>query len=173
MTTLLAILVHGSFTGIRIGVASCKAISEVKKIPICPVSSLEGLSQLCSAKEGLIVSLIDARNNQAYCGIFNVDYSANVKFFADSIEHIIDILKTKNTKLTFVGNAAILHKEILKENFPNAIFSQDNNLSAYCIGKAAINKIEKKEICGPDELLPHYLRKSQAERMSEAKNGKN
>ena len=40
----------GSFTGIRIGVSTIKAISEIKSIPICPVSSLEGLAYSTSVK---------------------------------------------------------------------------------------------------------------------------
>ena len=38
----------GSFTGIRIGVSTIKAISQIKNIPICPVSSLEGLAHSIS-----------------------------------------------------------------------------------------------------------------------------
>lgn len=159
----------GSFTGIRIGVATIKAISENKNIPIFPISSLEGLAYITSTNNGLIVSLIDARNDQAYCGIFNSDYSVNTEYMADSIFKIIEILKEKNLPLSFVGNASELHKELLKSNFPNSSFSVENTISATCIGKAAI---KKNKTCNADELLPLYLRKSQAERMTEIKNVK-
>lgn len=88
----------GSFTGIRIGISSIKAISEITNIPICAVSSLEGLAGQASTSSGLIVSLIDARNDQAYCGIFNKDFSIEDSFIADSMENIIQNLKDKRSK---------------------------------------------------------------------------
>ena len=88
----------GSFTGIRIGIASIKALAEISNVPICAVSSLEGLASLVNINSGLIVSLIDARNDQAYCGIFHNDYSKESNFIADSIDNIIKILKDKRWK---------------------------------------------------------------------------
>lgn len=160
----------GSFTGIRIGIATIKAISEVKNIPICAVSSLEGLAYIVQKFEGIIVSLIDARNNQAYCGIFDTDYSNIADFFSDTIENIIDILKEKNKHINFVGNAVEIHYNILKSNFENATFLKENKLLAINIARAAVKKIEENEIYTADNLLPVYLRKSQAERLLDIKN---
>ena len=63
----------GSFTGIRIGIASCKAMAEVKNIKIIPITSLESLAANEKGNSDIICSMIDARNNQVYCGIFNRD----------------------------------------------------------------------------------------------------
>jgi len=60
----------GSFTGIRIGVSSMKPIAEVLNIPVVSVTSLETLAENVR-KDGIRVALIDAKNNQVYCGIFN------------------------------------------------------------------------------------------------------
>ena len=56
----------GSFTGIRIGIATVKAIAESLKIPVVDVSSLEALAYLVENPTGNICSLIDAKNNQVY-----------------------------------------------------------------------------------------------------------
>ena len=64
----------GSFTGIRIGIATIKAISESLNVPIVEVSSLEGLAYGVKSL-GTICSLIDARNNQVYMGIFDKAYN--------------------------------------------------------------------------------------------------
>ena len=163
----------GSFTGIRIGIATIKAISEVCKIPICAVSSLEGLAYINQQSKNYTVSLIDARNEQAYCGIFNSDYSINRDFFADTIQNIIDILKQKEEHINFVGNATNVYYNILKLNFPNAIFFKENRLLGSNIARAAIKKIEENKIYTADNLLPIYLRKSQAERALDIKNARN
>lgn len=163
----------GSFTGIRIGVSTVKAISEIKNIPICPVSSLEGLSYIPEISKKLIVSLIDARNDQAYCGIFNSDHSINTDFFADSITNIINVLKVQQMPIIFVGDGAILHRTLLESNFSNSEFETKSTISASCIAKAAQKKISQNQICNADKLLPLYLRKSQAERMKYLKNAQN
>ena len=56
----------GSFTGIRIGISTVKGLSAPNKIPIIPISSLEGLAYSVNIDEGHICSLIDAKNNQVY-----------------------------------------------------------------------------------------------------------
>ena len=64
----------GSFTGIRIGVATIKPMAEILNIKIASVISLEVLAKNVENTE-TIVSLIDARNNQVYCGIFDKKYN--------------------------------------------------------------------------------------------------
>lgn len=165
---LIAVCVGpGSFTGIRIGVASIKPIAEVLNIKVASVTSLETLARNVE-KADTIVSLIDARNNQVYCGIFDEEYNKKEEYMADDINIIIEKLKKYN-KILCVGNGAILHKEILKEKLNNVQFSLDNNQSAENTGKIAYKKYMENCLCNADTIIPIYLRKSQAERMKKNK----
>ena len=78
----------GSFTGIRIGVSSIKAIAEILNVKLAQVTSLETLAANVENEE-TIVSLIDARNNQVYCGIFDKEYNLKEEALADDINEAI------------------------------------------------------------------------------------
>ena len=163
---LHVILVHGSFTGIRIGISSIKAIAESLNIPVIDVSSLEALAYNVEKSEcKTICSIIDARNNQVYCGIFDKNYNLLHDYLADDINTVIEVLKNYKN-IVFVGDGAITHKNLL-----NIIdFKYDNDIHSKSIAKCAYNKFLSNDIKNADTISPLYLRKSQAERMKQ-KNG--
>lgn len=156
----------GSFTGIRIGVATIKPIAEILNIKIASVTSLETLAKNVEKIEDSesIVSLIDARNNQVYCGVFDNNYNKKEEYFADDINVIINDIK-KYEKIICVGNGALLHKELLNKELNHVEFIENNNQSAENVGKIGYKKFLEDNLYTADTLVPIYLRKSQAERM--------
>ena len=155
----------GSFTGIRIGISTVKAIAQSLNIPIVDVSSLEGLAYLVNNSSSNICSLIDARNNQVYCGIFDKNHNLIEDYLADDINNILPIIN-KYKDICFVGDGAIIHKELLGIED----LRYDNKMHAKNIALCAFNKYNNGYKQNADTILPMYLRKSQAERMKQ-KNG--
>lgn len=153
----------GSFTGIRIGVSSVKAMAEVHNIPVASVTSLETLARI-DESEKIKASLIDARNNQVYCGIFDKQYNQVQEFLADDISNIVEVLK-KYENIICIGDGAVLHKELIKMQIKNAEFAQENNQSAAFGGMIGYKKFLAGDLKNADTIAPIYLRKSQAERM--------
>ncbi len=159
----------GSFTGIRIGVATTKAFSDSLDIKSIGVSSLEALAYNVK-EDGVICSLIDAKNKNVYVGIFE-KIGDNFLLRRDfSAENIIDVLnELKDTKYctTFVGDGAIAYKEIINTHLPSKCkFIDNNDISAYNLGLAGLKNFNDGNL---NDVLPLYLRKPQAERNLEEK----
>jgi len=153
----------GSFTGIRIGVATIKPIAEVLNIKIASVTSLETLSKNVQ-NENIRVSMIDARNNQVYAGIFDSDSNLMEEYLADDINEVINHIKNYSN-VTLVGNGATLHKDLILASIPNASFIDDNKQSAKNVGLIGLKKFKENDLKDADTIIPIYLRKSQAERL--------
>ena len=172
----------GSFTGIRIGIATVKAFTDSLNIPSVGISSLEGLAYNIK-NEGLICSLIDCKNNNCYYSLYelkNNTYTLLEEPKADSVENCLNYLNYKysNSVITFNGDVS-LYKELIENTSKNFILLEStntqfnnvkinsNNIDVYNLGIAGFNKFNKN---GKDEnLLPLYLKKTQAQRQLEGK----
>lgn len=121
---------------------------------------------------GYICSLIDAKNDNVYFGLFDNSTNKHIKendYLAENINNVTEILKKCNKPIFFVGNGSILYKDMLKSTLKqNAIFSDNNlrnDLTSVSLGIAAFdiytsNKYNEQEY----NLSPTYLKKSSAER---------
>lgn len=163
----------GSFTGIRIGIATAKAFHDSIGIPCIGVSSLESLAynekeNLCN--DDFVCSIIDCKNNNCYYAIYqfeNNNYKEIIKPKADNIDNFKNLdFDIKNKKIIFVGNGIEIYNDKLDFFFPNKIYSKNNLLNSYNLGLCGFSKFNNKQF---DDILPLYLKKPQAERQLEAK----
>lgn len=178
----------GSFTGVRIGIATAKAFSDSKNIPTVGVSSLEALAYSLN-KNGIICSLINANNGNVYAGLFEIENEITLKSklsfltFKElngniSLNSLRDFiienckLSNKHSNIFFVGDGAILYKDLLSklilQNYNIVVCN--NSSCGICIGKIGYIKYKNGKYGDSSFLAPIYLRKSQAELALEEKN---
>lgn len=162
----------GSFTGIRIGVATAKAFSDSLNIQTIGISSLECYARKITS-DGIICSLIDCKNNNCYYSLFKKDgnsFSVISEPKADSIENCLELIKYKysDSNITFIGENVNTFSENIKNTLENYTLTPDNpsNHDIYVLGLAGIEKYQSNS---DEELLPLYLKKPQAQRQLENK----
>lgn len=151
----------GSFTGIRIGVCTVKAMAHAQNKPICAVSALEANAKNSFGFDGTVCTITDARNRFVYTAAFE----NGKRLFDDEIITIDELINKLNGKVLFVGDAVPVYKDLLSQNLSDAVFMPDSLLlpraSAVC--SLAYEMYLKGEYSTYNDIDAFYLRASQAE----------
>lgn len=155
----------GSFTGLRIGIATAKALAQVGKKKIIGISALDGLcANVTAGKDVFVCPIVDARRGNVY----NAIYKDGVKMVSDRLIPLDTVLaELNNSKAIFLGDGIIKHKEkIVNIMGENAIFPHENLTmqKASSIAYLANIRAENEEFDDIYSLEPIYIRPSQAER---------
>ena len=155
----------GSFTGIRIGVSTVKGLCWGAEKPCIGVSTLEAMAWHGITAGGVICPVMDARRSQVYNALFRIEDGVPARLRSDraiSLEELAREIQTISEDVFLVGDGAEITKTFLdSQNIPcrlapDSLVWQD----AWGVAMAAQGK---NPVSGA-ELLPVYLRLSQAER---------
>lgn len=141
----------GSFTGLRIGVATIKVLSYTLKKPVVAVPTLDVIAENAKRFKGVICPVLDARKNKVYACIYKSDGKGVrkiSKYLLLPVKELKEKLK-KFDKILFLGDALGLmdEKEKIKNWHPRAEVA-----SRICLGL-----IKKKKFTRPEDLEPLYL----------------
>ena len=153
----------GSYTGLRVGMASAKGICFALQKPLISINSLEIIA--CAAilensdnndlSNLLICPMIDARRME----VFTALYTQNLEIILEPQAMIIDSNSFENhflvNKILFVGNGAKKWEIICKNE--NALFTQNSN-NLLAMNKLSFKKYEKKDFSDLAYIEPSYLK---------------
>lgn len=152
----------GSFTGVRIGVATAKGLAFKNNIPCISISTLEAIAYNFIDENCFVCSVMDARRMQFYNALFEIKDGFVRRLCNDraiSIENLREELR-KFERIIIAGDGARLCFENL--GLENTVLADEEKIyqNAVSVSRAA----ENKEKIPSAMLMPIYLRQSQAER---------
>lgn len=152
----------GSFTGVRIGVATVKGLAFNDDIPCYSVSTLEAIAYNFVDKNAVVCAVMDARRMQFYNALFKVQNGKVERLCDDraiSIEDLRNELKQYD-KVIIAGDGAKLCFQNIE--LENCTLADEDRIYQNAVGVA--KAAQNKNAISPKALMPVYLRQSQAER---------
>ena len=163
----------GSFTGVRIGVSTVKGLAWAAEKPCVGVSTLEAMAWngLCAAPGSLVCCAMDARRAQVYNALFRIRGGKPERLCEDraiSLEALAaELAQMEETCVFVTGDGAELTAGALQRAGLPAVLAPEPARwqTAWGVCMAA----RDKQPGTADELLPVYLRLSQAERERQAR----
>ena len=176
----------GSFTGIRVGIATVKAIADSKNIPIVGVNSLEAQTYALkmsrvdddeNIQNCKVLSMIDARNDNVYFAVYRI-HNGNISVYKNadvmSLDNVTEFLNMQ-TMLYVVGTCNYERLKPVLEAEKQKEIAEGRDVAGYrriggelptmaeAVGIAAINKYNLGIIDDSNSIRPKYLKKTSAE----------
>jgi tRNA threonylcarbamoyladenosine biosynthesis protein TsaB len=161
----------GSFTGLRIGIATARALAQARQIPIAPVGTLAALARGISESGEAVLALpvIDARRGEAFAALFDDDGTALWPPLVTSPEDLADRVRELGRAPLAAGDGALRFAAELEAAGATVAPPEDSihrvaGRHVCAVGEAAVE-------ASPDQIQPLYLRPPDAKRWLERDRG--
>jgi tRNA threonylcarbamoyladenosine biosynthesis protein TsaB len=156
----------GSFTGLRIGMATAKGLAFAGNRPLLGVSTLTSLASSCSSAKKICAAL-DARKKQVYAAFFRRSPSGRLEQNTATVVVVPEQLAAGiGEPVYMVGDAVAVYgeywREVLGDRY-EAAPAQLHLPSAASLGLIAAEQLQRGELLHPGLAVPLYVRASEAE----------
>ncbi len=156
----------GSFTGLRIGMATAKGLASTAGLPLLGVITLDALAVNCVTDKG-VCAVLDARKKEVYSAFYRPDSSGIPRRVGDIVAVKPEELLAKvDEPLVMVGDGVAVYGGIWKHQLGNLVEFAPANFhtpSAASLGLVAAEKLLNNDVLDLASAAPVYVRASDAE----------
>lgn len=166
----------GSFTGLRIGLATAKSMAYALGIPIVGVPTLAALAYHYPVPGFYLAPLLDAQKGNVYIALYEWENGLLKEVQVPTVEAFDMVLergKSMDKPVVFLGEAAVRHTEKIKgagknilPAMPHMVMPRAANVAM--LGLAMLQENKQDDVM---QVEPLYIRRSEAEELWERRNG--
>lgn len=168
---IAAVAGPGSFTGVRIGVSTAKGMAEALGKPVVAVNTLDVLAAAFPGFGGVVAPILDARREQVYCAVYDGCLNELVPPDARKLTELLELPSIASASaVLFAGDGVAAYRDIIANALGSRAQFAPPHLLLQRAGAAAWlawRKAQAGDLMDAADLLPNYLRKSQAEQVKE------
>ncbi len=179
----------GSFTGLRVGIATIQGLALAGGRRVVPVSALEALAcRVRPAAESLAAAWIDAQRGEVFAALYSVeateelalDPSTGVREVeppvvgrpADVLDAWRGRLRDRRDPIVFAGDGALAHRETIGRTLASrARIVDPAPLLAATLAGIAVARADRGAAVPPHAIVPIYVRRPDAELARERRAG--
>jgi tRNA threonylcarbamoyladenosine biosynthesis protein TsaB len=156
----------GLFTGMRVGVATAKAMAQSLRVPVVGIPSLDLLAYAVRHSQRLICACVDARRGEVFSAFYR-QVPGGVQRLSEYVAwppaRLAGEIQARSEEVLFVGNGALVYRDLLtgaRAEFASASHAFPN---AQALVELAIPRFLREDTDPLLELEPLYVRKTDAE----------
>ena len=164
----------GSFTGLRVGLATVKGLAFGSDRPVVAVSTLAGIASGAGVLDEPVAALLDARRGELYAAVYlprglggsDGDGWEDAPLLDEGVYTLAELSERLPRPCALVGDGAIVHAEALRSHLGGAarlLPAEKGFARAFHVGRLAVRRLARGLALAAEEVVPRYLRRAEAE----------
>ncbi|MGH2736668.1 MAG: tRNA (adenosine(37)-N6)-threonylcarbamoyltransferase complex dimerization subunit type 1 TsaB [Actinomycetota bacterium] len=155
----------GLYTGMRVGVATAKALAQALSVPIVGMASLDLLAYEVRYAPKPICAVLDARRREVFHAFYRSSpggIQRMTEFRVERPEHLATGISSRPGDVLLVGNGALLYREVFEHLGSSIELGTMSHAfpGARALVELALPRMFREDFDTLDELKPLYLRRS-------------
>lgn len=154
----------GSFTGLRVGLATLKGLAFGTQRPALAVPTLAALALEAPPGKGPVVALLDARRGELYAAAFEAPEGNPLSWLPEGVYRVPALAGALRAPCRVVGEGAALAAEALRAAHGDGVsLHPDCAPSAAAVGRLGLRMLAAGAGVDAASLVPRYVRRADAE----------
>jgi tRNA threonylcarbamoyladenosine biosynthesis protein TsaB len=157
----------GMFTGLRVGVTTAKVLAQALRVPVIPIASLDLLAYPLRHAGALIVPVMDARRHEVYYAMYQAvpgGIQRLGEYELGAVDDVTAELEARGIEALICGDGALRFRESFGELDRVELAGPSYAApSLAALIELAAARFEREEFNAPADVVPLYLRRSDAE----------